>query len=410
MINVRKNLKVGKDFLLSFIASMFTMSIVQILIFPLLSRIYSANQYGLILTLYGVSNTIIGTFGGSLNNTRLIVDGNYSSKAESGDFMPLLFLSTSIGIAVIYAYDRAFTNVSGFNVFLLIVYVVFGIVGAYGCSTYRLRINYTKNLIYSILIGLGQAVGLLLILFVFPQLWVLPFALGQIMGCLYLFIDSDIFRETFRISTLIIFTSKKYLILIITTLSANVLAYLDRLFLLPILGGTAVSSYTTAAFFGKTLGMISTPIAGVLLTYYAQKEFKMTKSKFWKINAIVITGGFVFFMASFFLAEPVTRFMYPDLTENALPYIRIANLAAIISIIANMTDPAILVGAKTYWQIIIQIVYCCVYLCLGIVLVSYFGLLGFSFATLSASIVRLAMLYIVGNISIRDSKYRNSKA
>ena len=64
--------------------------------------------------------------------------------------------------------------------------------------------------------------------------------------------------------------------------------YLDRLLLLPILGGSAVSVYTVASFAGKSLGVLMTPMAGVLLSYYAQKDYVMTRKTFWKINGSVL--------------------------------------------------------------------------------------------------------------------------
>ena len=81
----------------------------------------------------------------------------------------------------------------------------------------------------------------------------------------------------------------KYIILIFTGLSTTLSTYLDRLIIYPLLGGDAVTVYTVASFFGKSLGIVMTPIAGVLLGYYAQRNFIMTKKKFWSIN---VTSSF----------------------------------------------------------------------------------------------------------------------
>ena len=127
-------------------------------------------------------------------------------------------------------------------------------------------------------------------------------------------------------------TFQKTCVLFVTTFIANLIQYLDRLLLLPILGGEAVSVYTVASFFGKSLGVLVTPLASVLLSYYAQKDFGMTTRRYWKINLSMIAFSTAFFLFCVAVGPFGTGIFYPTLIDAARPYILLANLAAVINV------------------------------------------------------------------------------
>lgn len=110
---------------------------------------------------------------------------------------------------------------------------------------------------------------------------------------------------------------------------ASVLLYLDRLLLLPLLGGAIVTIYTVASLFGKCLGIVMTPIAGVLLGYYFQKNFSLSQKNFWKLNVSVLVLGGVFFLICFLCAEFFTGLLYKTVILAVHSYILSANFIAI---------------------------------------------------------------------------------
>ena len=142
-------------------------------------------------------------------------------------------------------------------------------------------------------------------------------------------------------------------------------------------------------------------MASVFLSYYAQRNYEMNRRRFWTINGLVLVLSGLFYIVSLLLSKPITGFIYPTLIESAEPYLRIANLAAVITVTANMTQPAVLKFANTYWQIIIQSIYCICYLGFGIVGALHFHIRGFAMAALLAAIVRLLLLYFIGHFSLR---------
>ena len=63
-----------KDFSLNILASFVITAVTQIIVYPWLARGYEAALYGVILTIMGVGNTIVSTVGGSVSNTRLLME------------------------------------------------------------------------------------------------------------------------------------------------------------------------------------------------------------------------------------------------------------------------------------------------------------------------------------------------
>ena len=238
----------------------------------------------------------------------------------------------------------------------------------------------------------------------FRSIWVIPFILAELLQLIYVLKNSSLQKE--RITTTPVFrmTLIKYIILIFTGLSTTLITYLDRLIIYPLLGGNAVTVYTVASFFGKSLGIVMTPIAGVLLGYYAQRNFIMTKKKFWSINMIAAAGGVIFVIFSVIFSPFFTKLLYPTVFEQAAPYIFIANLAATISTVCSLTQSSVLKFAPTWLQIIKELVYGITYVGMGLVLLNAYGLLGFCIAAVAANCTKLITLYIIGTLFIGGKK------
>ena len=84
-----KKKQMAGDFLLNLAASFLSIGVLQILLYPFLAQYLAAEQYGIVLTIIGVGNTITNSFGGSLNNVRLLQNTAYEAKDLQGDFVPL---------------------------------------------------------------------------------------------------------------------------------------------------------------------------------------------------------------------------------------------------------------------------------------------------------------------------------
>lgn len=391
------------DFLLNLIASFLVTGISQIVLYPTIAYYVASEEYGVILTLMGVANTVAAALGGSLNNTRLLLASDIDDIGK--DFQCINFGTCVISVlSTVLIFNYIYSQKIIVTV-MLVTFTVLCMLRTYLCVEYRITLNYKKILFSNVCVTAGNLIGVVLFIVLHEShMWVLPFLLGEIAGFLYILFTTRILKERIGITQYFRQIFSKYLILLITSLTANFLTYLDRLLLLPLLGGEAVSVYTIASVFGKSLGILMTPLAGVMLSYYSQKGFTMNKKIFWRINIGTVVVGIVFIVASILFAPWLTRFIYPSFVEAVDNYMIIANVTAIINIMANMTQPSVLKFAPTSWQLIIQLVYCILYLGVGVFASNRYGLWGFSVAALSTAIIKLLFLYLVGHVFIGESR------
>ncbi|EKN62761.1 hypothetical protein P9E76_11795 [Schinkia azotoformans] len=394
----RKIKKLIKDFGTSIVATFLMTFALQFVVYPYLALINSPTEYGIILTVMGGINIIVVSLATSLNNVRLIQNVEYEKKSIKGDFNLLLLIAVLFSLLITICIGFFFfDNFSNLTIVLLVVLVILAILRTYYMVFYRVKLEFFNNMIFSLIISIGYILGALLTSI--TKYWPIAFLIGELFGCIYLYFTTSFYKEPLSRTVNYKSTVNKYLILIVTTLIGNLILYLDRLLLFPFLGGEAVATYTVASFFGKSLGMAIIPISGVLLAHYSQKKFSMTKKFFWQVNILVIILSVFFFIISIYTSEWVTGLLYPSLIEEAKPYIIIANLAAIINVTGNITQPALLSFCKTSWQLVIQIIYGAAYLGLGVLGIKMGGLYGFCLAAIISNIIRLLLMYIIGTFS-----------
>lgn len=393
--------KILVDFGLNIIASMLLTLALQIAIYPYLASRYEINEYGIILIIMGIYNTIVSTIGTSLNNIRLIKNGNYQNE-KAGDFNLILAIFIFIGGLSSFLVFRNALNIDITTTFFLIIATTLGIIKSYSSVIFRIQLNFLYIFYCSIITVVGYILGLFLIRYI--DIWPLAFCLGELLACIFIFNKTNVFSGKFLKSKMFNDTFNGFLLLLLTNLVANLLVYLDRLLLLPFLGAENVTIYTVASFFGKSMGVIMIPISGVLLGYYAQKNFKMSLKRFWYINYSIIFMSIIFFIVSSLISPWVTQLLYPRIAGLSTPYILLANLASIIGIAANIVHPSVLKYADIKWQVCVQVVFGLVYILLGIVMIRYDGLRGFCIAAIIANITRLLMLFFIGTFYIRKGE------
>lgn len=393
--------KITKDFILNFLSSIVVTSVLQLIVYPILALKYNSNIYGSILTSMGIINTL-GSLGNTLNNTRLIMQSEYNDRKIVGDFnILLLFSNIIISIIAIIINSIIFKYKIYINVFLAVYSVLLSTV-SYLETYYRIILDFKKILCLNISVAVGYLIGTVIVYFI--GIWPIAFVFGQFFGLLFLLKHSDMYKEPYKRTALFNSALKKYIILVLSTLSTSVMVYLDRMIIYPLLGGEAVSNYTIASLFGKILGIIISPMAGVLLGYYTNKKFQLTRKRFWKINFESIMLAIIFIFLANIFAPFAIQILYPGYLDKALKYVAYTNVSAAIGTLASIAQPAALAYAPTKWQLIKETVYGIVYICLGYFLIRTYNLVGFCIAGIFANIVRIIFQYIVGTYYIGIDK------
>jgi len=343
----------------------------------------------------------VATLGNTLNNIRMISNAEYKKQGVQGDFKIILFGALIAGIVILLAVNRFLFVMHYVTNIILIATLIIALCRSYFSVEYRLFLNFNMSMICNVVIALGYVIGILIVHV--TKLWPLAFLIGELSGFIFIFFTTDIMKEAVGKTILWKRTLSQYNTLIVSGLIGSLIVYLDRLILFPTLGGDAVATFSVASFFGKSLGLLFTPIAGVLLSYYSQLHFQMTRRLFWQINLFVLILSVIFYVITYFAAPWFTGLLYPTLIDRASPYIMLANLGAILAVASSMTQPAILRFSPMWLQIVVQVVYGSIYLFGGVILLKYYSITGFCVASIIANVIRLLILYWVGDrdISLR---------
>ena len=380
------------DFGLNILASALLTGVIQLIVYPGLSRMIQPDEYGLLLTTMAVVNVIGSSLGGSLNNTRILLQGDYDREGVIGDYN-MIFATLAMATVPLTAAALAITGLtSGVNLFGSVIVAVLVLWRAYYSASFRIRIDYRKNLISSAVSVTGYALGMLLART--TGYWSLAFIAGELFACIYIALTGHIVRESMRRTGLLVHTLRKYAFLFTGTVLGALNLYLDRFLVYPILGASEVSTYVVASFLGKSVGLLMGPVAGVLLTYYA-KASVLSRTQFLRQLGLVAAASGVGYALILLVGQPVTVLLYPGIAEAAMPYLAIANLASITFVAGNMIHPSVLSFCDSRWQPAIQGGYLLAYLGFGVAGAYAAGLWGLCWAVLAVNVVRFMAMGVL---------------
>lgn len=382
----------SKDFALNTIASLLSTGAMQLVVLPQLAKNLSINDYGVMLTATGYMNVITMSFGNNLCNARLLMQKKYNEERTIGDFQ-ILLIGASIGSVVCALLCNIFLKQGLWIILPFALISLTGIWRTYYLVTYRISINYTKNLIANVFSCIGYCIGgLLLVKFVS---WPWVFLPANILTVVYIYFSSNIIKEPirktshFNEATMISFT------LFISGLIGNITTYLDRFIIYPVLGSESVSVYATAAWFSKSVLIVMAPITSVLLSYLMAGKLILTKKKFDRLGMILVFGTVVFWLISIIVAPIITGWLYPTLIEMAKPFVSYASLAVAMGILGNFFATVVLAHAPVKWQTIMSIIKITLYFVLGYVGVKFYGILGMCIAVFATNFVYVTLQFVV---------------
>lgn len=397
--NSFKNGIIG-DVLFKMIANVVQTIIRNIIVLPMLAKFFTNSEYGEMVTVIGVITTIAAGLGNSLLSARLVMEADYKHKKLQGDFNLICCIVSALSLLGVPIIVVLFPGQSSVNLAVIACILFLESYTGYQSGWFILKQAYRKLLIYTIVGGIGFGAGLLLTKAF--GIWPITYLCADIASCAFLIIFSPLVKEKYIFTRNLRTTLRKYGILIITTIIANALAYMDRLLLYPSIGSEAVAIYTTASVFGKAFNLIALPVSSIMLGYYATERIKLDRKKYWIINGGMLACLFLFIIFTRLVGRWFTGLLYPRLIEQAAPFILIANLSSAIGATAQITKSAALKYAKTYWTLIIQAVYAIVYVGLGVMWARKDGLLGFSYAVLIANIIQICFLYLICHIALGE--------
>lgn len=390
------------DFLYSMVASALPILVLQFVILPLTANSIGSIEYGLLIALISWVNMFSITLGNVLNNIRLIENDFYKKKDIKGDFNIILFIFVIINI-VLVTIGLIYLNESAnlLNLLLLVLTSVFLLIKGYLIVGFRLKLRFDLILVDSAIILIGYIVGY--VLFKITGEWSFIYLISSILSLSYIILKTNLINEPFRRTLNFKNISRKTTLLLISVLLNSITIYLDKIMLLPLLGGTAVTIYYISSIMGKTFSLILNPISNVILSYLSRMS--TLKDKLFSSMLIVslVIGGISYFIV-LYISEIILEIIYPDYVIQAMVYLPVTILTAIILSITGVLNPIILKFMHTKWQVYINSIYLMFYIILSLTLLNKYGLIGFCYGLLIAAIIKLILVISVYNFSTK--KYR----
>lgn len=187
------------------------------------------------------------------------------------------------------------------------------------------------------------------------------------------------------------------------SLISNVLYYLDRSIIYPLLGGEAVAIFFAATAVGKAVGLLISPMSTVLLSYLSQADFRMDRRKYWQINILSSLLGIICYIFVIMITDFVVNTFYPSLYENAKQFFVLTNIIPILGGIANMSQPTVLRYVSLYKQGIIQTIELLVSAFVCYCSIKSNGLNGFCMACIFIYIMRILVLWFLGGQVVKNN-------
>lgn len=381
------------DFFMNIVATLVSTGTMQLLLYPQLAASLGEIGYGTMLTIMGAINVVTLGFGNNLAQVRLISERKYNEKGELGDFQ--VFLLVSCVLSALCMLLICFSMSLSISEIIPIVVLAFTtILKSYYLVTFRLSIDYKRNLIANILMGCGYVVSSLFLLSFLHWSW--AFTLSNVICIIYIARVSNIVFEPFKITSYFGESIRSYVMLITGGLLSNLTTYLDRFVVYPILGASSVASFFVATYFSKSISLIFAPIMSVLLSYITQNKIRLTKIVYLFINLIILISSVLVVLFCVSFGAWITELLFPGLYADAEPYILLASIGTVISIACGFNNVVVLAVASPVWQTVIPLMCLLVYLLLAISLSFVFGLMGMCIALILSGALRFFMNFMIG--------------
>lgn len=380
--------KIFFDFAINIISNLVLIAIIQLLILPILSRDVTTKVFGEIVSIYGFSNVITTFLGNTLNNIRLI-----TSDKEKPDFFSLSFITNIVSFLLIFILSFIYgRNLSVANIIIFSISTMLTNNRIYSSVFYRKQLKFIGLLYMNLSVVAGYLLGMFLLNQIGGSYWSLIFLIGEVIGHVYLFLSNNEIVYEFKTADLRKLDhriTKKFINLSFANLIANVLNYLDRFMILPILGAVSMSTFYAASSISKIIAMLVTPMTNVLLSYIAKDDYKIKRKKLLLITMYL----FVAFIPMYFIVNYVSVFLinilYPSLANQSLPLVPIITIGILFNVIGNIINTFLLKLYKLFYQNVIQVSYGAIYVFLAIILSLNYGIIGFSVAYVIAMVLKL---------------------
>lgn len=380
----QKTTKTASDLIYTIGATVVMQLVLQIIIYPLTNKHCGEGVTGNILYFIGIIYIVPQALGTSLHNVRLMMRKDYD--VSNYDFAPHVAAFSAISALVCGAVGF----VDGKDPVFAIAYGLFSVVymlRVYASVEFRLDMKFKGYFLYFLTVSAGYLVGFGL--FLFTDIWLLIFAVGEITAVAYIFVKGKLFKNDGKtgISAKI---SKTVAIVLASTIVRDCVNQFDKVVIMQNMGEDVVTRYNAVSLIAKTIQMLVQPVSSLILTYLTIKDTALSKKQLLKFTGITLGCGGAFYCASIVGTPVFLKLFYPSFYDEVIQYNLIVNLGLIVGFISTMFMSILLSQGKTAVQMTIQTVWGACYIVAASFFVNKYKIWGLAAVTLAANLLKLA--------------------
>tara|TARA_Y100001958_G_C21248553_1_gene581458 strand:- start:6150 stop:7379 length:1230 start_codon:yes stop_codon:yes gene_type:complete len=361
----------------------------QVLIMPIISRNTNEKIFSEIILFITFFNIFCIVIGDELSNTRIARNKVYDKKYADGDFFYLLFFLT-ICLIFLVIIANIFINISWLKIFIFCLIISLGVSRYFLMSFYKIDQKFKSILKANIFYLFGSICGLFL--FFNYQLLYAPFLVAEILSILFICLDLFYLNKhsiTFERTREFENTKKMFSNLSITAIIINLISYMDRVIILPILGASSMAIYFSASSTSKILALIANPLSSFLLSKMGTNDNLDKKNILRFAIKYFLPMIIVFFSASLILCFIAINFLYPQYYFPAINLIYPISLAVSLSLVNILFKPFLILTVKSKLVLYSNIFYALTFMLSIYPMVYFGGLYGFACSVALGRLIQL---------------------
>lgn len=367
----------------------------QLVIMPTLSNMSDAATYSGIIIFLSIFHMTCSVIGEELGNTRMLRRKQYEQRGLKGDFHLILLLLILVSAAGLLIVGSA----AGVSAPDLLGYLLIGAMGIcrfFSMAGFKMKLRFGYVLYSNLCYLIGALPGLLIAR---KTEWFLaPFFSGELLASAFVVLtvlrhwEWDVsFKRTPELQN----TASMYLRLAAVAIIMNLMLYLDRLIIYPVLGAYAMAVYYAASTTSKLVLSVLNPVSGVILARLSSNGDDRQKRPALLTAKPFLLVFMVFTLCGFLSSYLGVRILYPAYLREALPLLGPIAAATSFGGVSSLLKPLILRFYHMNQFLISNLAYAAVFLVLMLVFSGWWGILGFAYASAAARTLQFASYYFI---------------
>ena len=383
--------------------------VLQFIMYPVLEKRMGEAAFGDVLTLLAVVSILATTFGSGANYSRMVAKiKNYDNC--NGDYNIYLAVTSALSAIISVASvlfivgKQSVLYIAGFALL-----TVFSILRYYGDVEYRLNVNYKGFFLFYLFISIGYAAGILLYFVI--KSWIFAVLAGEALCFIYVVLKGSIFKGSGVLSKSEHFGEniRSMTVMSMTALINALVLQSDKILLNAMVGSEEVTVFYVATLVGKIIALLTTPLNGVIIGYLAKYKGKFNARFFGVVIAVALGVGAVFVLGGWFVSHIFVGIMYPDVYATAKPFFLLANAGQVLYFISGSLMVVVLRFIAEKYQLIINIIYACIFALVVVPFVYFFGLWGITYGLIIVNTIRFMLIAFFGFNDIRRKSLAEKK-